>query len=195
LGLVGCGRQAVTQWRALSEIFSFREARVMGKDAEESKTFCATWSAQTKTTLTPCATVEEACAADIVVTTTPSRSPIVKKGWIKPGTHINAIGADAPGKQEIEGSILKSARVVVDLGEQAFHSGEVNVPLAAGVLKPEDILGNLGSLIIGRYRARQSDADITIFDSTGLAVQDVSVGSWVYEKARSLNRGQWLDLF
>src|SRR5262249_18619978 len=125
LGLVGCGRQAATQWKALREIFAFREVRVSGKDKKEAEDFCARQAdAAAHTTFVPCASVEDACRADIVVTTTPSRAPVVKKEWIKPGTHVNAIGADAPGKQELEGALLKAARVVVDLAEQAFHSGE-----------------------------------------------------------------------
>jgi alanine dehydrogenase len=131
----------------------------------------------------------EACQADILVTTTPSRRPVVKAAWVKSGAHINAIGADAPGKQELETAVLLKARVVVDSREQAFHSGEVNVPLSLGRLKPRKILGELGEIAAGRKKGRRSPSDITVFDSTGLAVQDIAVGAWVYQKAVELKKG------
>jgi alanine dehydrogenase len=114
--------------------------------------------------------------------------------WIQPGTHITAVGADAPGKQEIEGSLLARARIIVDKKEQAFHSGEVNVPLAMGVLKPEGIAGELGDVVRGKLPGRTSPEEITLFDSTGLAVQDVAVGAWVYLKAKERNVGVRLVL-
>src|SRR5262245_16551929 len=129
LGLVGCGRQAVTQWKALQSLFPIQEVHVAGRTPEEAEEFCRRNAQGNFPVLVP-GNAEKACRADIVVTTTPSRAPVVKAAWIKPGAHINAIGADAPGKQELESALLKKARVVVDSAEQAFHSGEVNVPLS-----------------------------------------------------------------
>ena len=90
--------------------------------------------------------------ADIVVTTTPSRRPIVKPEWIKNGTHINAIGADAPGKEELETGILKKAKVVVDDITQAIHSGEINVPMARKTITRKNIHADLGDIITEKNR-------------------------------------------
>ncbi len=132
----------------------------------------------------PVETIQEATEADVVVTTTPSTKPIVSKQHIRPGTHINAIGADAQGKQELDGEILKSAKIVIDDIAQASHSGEINIPLAKGLIKIEDIYSTLGEVVTGIKKGREHDHEITIFDSTGLAIQDIICARLVYEKAR-----------
>jgi alanine dehydrogenase len=116
------------------------------------------------------------------VTTTPSRKPIIKAAWISPGTHINAIGADAKGKEELDPLLIKKARVVVDDIAQAVHSGEINVPLSKKLFKVKDIRATLGQVVVGARRGRVSPKDITIFDSTGLAIQDVALASYAYKK-------------
>jgi alanine dehydrogenase len=193
VGLVGCGRQALAQAEALNALFALKEVRVAGRTPEEAEAFCRSRPADGPA-FVPCESVRDACAADIVVTTTPSRRPVVKKAWIRPGTHINAIGADAPGKQELETALVKSARVVVDDAAQALHSGEVNVPVARGALKPADIAGELAQVVLGKKKGRRSDADVTVFDSTGLAVQDVAVAAAVYERAVAAGKGVELTL-
>ncbi len=193
VGLVGCGRQAVTQLEALTRFFDVKKVLVWGKTKQESDTFCAQ-NKKLFSNLVSVATVQDAVQADIVVTTTPVRTPAVKAAWIKPGTHINAIGADAPGKQELETSLVKAARVVVDEWHQASHAGEINVPVSSGAFSEKDLAGQLGEIVCGKKTARRTDADITIFDSTGLAIQDVAVAKVVYEKAVKLNKGQVLKL-
>ncbi|MBE0534277.1 MAG: ornithine cyclodeaminase family protein [Phycisphaerae bacterium] len=120
--------------------------------------------------------------ADILVTTTTVRVPVVHNDWIKPGTHINAIGADAPGKQELDPAILNRAIVVVDNWEQASHSGEINVPVSHGLLTRDDIHADIGQIVCGAKPARQTEDEITVFDSTGLAVQDISAATAIYRK-------------
>lgn len=194
VGLVGCGRQAATQWKALQYLFSIREVRVAGRSEKEAAAFCEQRAHGQKVSFLPCRTAQEACQSDIVVTTTPSRSPVVKASWIRPGTHINAIGADAPGKQELESDLVLKARVYVDRGEQAFHSGEVNVPLSQGTLRQEQVAGELGEVIAGKKGGRLTKEEITLFDSTGLAIQDVAVAGWVYQRALEKKVGTMLTL-
>ena len=120
--------------------------------------------------------------ADVVVTTTPSRKPLVQNEWISEGVHFTCIGADAPGKQELDPSILRRARIFLDDMAQGMESGEVNVPLSDGLLKPEDIAGELGEVLIGKKEGRTSDDEITVFSSTGLAIQDIICGAIVLRK-------------
>lgn len=134
--------------------------------------------------------IQEAAHADIVCTTTPSRAPLVRAAWLRGGCHINAMGADAHGKQELEPRILREARLFVDDLGQASDSGEVNVPLAKGELHPDDIAGALGQVLAGRLAGRGAAEDVTVFDSTGLAVQDVALARRVYEAARDRGVGQ-----
>jgi alanine dehydrogenase len=108
----------------------------------------------------------------------------VKEIYVKAGTHINAIGADAAGKQELESQLTKKSKIVIDNWEQASHSGEINVPLTAGIIGKKDIYGELGEIIIGKKRLR-NQKDITIFDSTGLAIQDIACAAFIYKKVKS----------
>jgi alanine dehydrogenase len=123
--------------------------------------------------------------ADIVTTTTPVRSPIVMAEDISEGTHINAIGADAKGKEELDPEILKKARVVIDNWKQASHSGEINVPLSKGVITREHIHGDIGEIVSGKKPGRESPEQITVFDSTGLAIQDISAATEIFRKLTS----------
>jgi len=121
--------------------------------------------------------------ADIIVTTTPSRKPLVMNDMISPGTHINCIGADAVGKEELDPHILKRAKIFVDDWEQAAHSGEINVPLTAKTISKEDVWAEIGEIVAGLKPGRQSDEEITIFTSTGLAIQDAVTAKIAYDKA------------
>ena len=102
-------------------------------------------------------------------------------------------GADAPGKQELEADILKDAKIVVDDYTQASHSGEINVPLSKGLITTRDIYGSLGEIVANKKAGRVNNEEITIFDSTGLAVLDIICARLVYEKAKKV-RGCWLPL-
>jgi ornithine cyclodeaminase/alanine dehydrogenase-like protein (mu-crystallin family) len=127
--------------------------------------------------------IEEVVASDIVCTLTPSKSPILKEEWIKPGTHINAVGADAEGKEELEPSILDKAMVVVDDLGQASTAGEINVPVSNGLYKVDQVYATLSEIILGKKKGRPDDKAITIFDSTGIAIEDIATAKLIYEKA------------
>jgi len=181
---IGAGGQARTQLEGLlivrpglSKIIAF------DLDADRARGFCD-WCRKTGAPdARPAASLQEAITqADILVTITPSRKPIVQDAWVKPGTHINAIGADAEGKEELEPAILKRARVVIDNWEQASHSGEINVPLAHGLLAREDLAGDVGQLVTGQIEGRRSPDDVTVFDSTGLAVQDIACAAEIWHR-------------
>lgn len=193
VGLVGCGRQAKTQLEALLELFPVKQVLVWGKTLAESEAFCTDIRPLFKGECLPKADVKDVCDVDILVTTTPVRTPVVKSAWIKPGTHINAIGADAPGKQELDTALLKRAKVVVDDWTQASHAGEINNAVEAGQFAQKDLAGQLGEVVIKKKTARTSDDDITLFDSTGLALQDITVARHIYEKAVKLKKGQVLN--
>ena len=185
IGMIGAGRQAETQLLAISQVLPrIDEVRVFDKQKDVSLRYVQEMATKLNINIRLAETTEEAAEADIVVTTTPSRKPIVKKEHIRTGTHINAIGADAKGKQELEVDLLMAAKVIVDDIEQASHSGEINVPLSEGVIKVEDIYGTLGEVIANMKEGRGNDEEVTIFDSTGLAVQDIICAKLVYEKAK-----------
>ncbi len=133
--------------------------------------------------------IAEAAGCDIVCTSTPGAHPIIRRDMVRPGAHINAMGADAEGKQELETALLVACRIFVDDPAQAFHSGEVNVPLHEGALSEDAIAGSLGDVLADRTPGRASETDITLFDSTGLGVQDLAVARLLVARARARQVG------
>ncbi|MCK9152350.1 alanine dehydrogenase [Methanobacterium alcaliphilum] len=194
LGLVGAGKQAYTQLMALNEVIDIQEAEVYCRTCSSREAFAKkmseTYDIPVKAVDSPQKAVEN---KDIVVTVTPVDHPVIKTEWISPGTHINAMGADAPGKEELETELVLKSRVFIDNWDQASHSGEINVPFSRGLLQEQDLAGNLGDVIIGKNPGRISDEEITIFDSTGLAVQDIATSWTVYEKAIEMKIGRSID--
>ncbi len=170
LGLIGAGRQAETQLEATAAWLGIDRVRVWSRRSATAEAFARRFSRFE----IRADSLERTADCDLLVTTTPSREPLVMDAWIRDGTHINAIGADAPGKQELDPAILIRASVYVDDPRQAIHSGEINVPITAGGYSIDRIAGTLGDVVIGRG-GRHSDNEVTVFDSTGLAVQDLAI--------------------
>jgi alanine dehydrogenase len=189
LGLIGAGKQAQTQLLAHSELFNFSEILVFDRSPEAASRFKVLFP----NFPIKIVDLEEACGADIVCTLTPTRTPFLKLSWLKPGAHVNAIGADAPGKEELEPEVLSNAIVVVDDVEQSIHAGELNVPVSKGLFKDSDIFATLGQLTSGKIRGRRDPKAITVFDSTGLAIQDIATARFIYEKALSVGIGFKFD--
>ena len=198
VGLVGAGVQARTQLMGLLSVYGkLEEVRFCDKVKEAGCKFIAEMEPKYGhlCSLVPVESAKEAVeGADIVVTTTPSRQPVVMDEWICEGMHLNCIGADAPGKEELDPAILKRAKIVVDDWKQASHGGEINVPLAKGILKKEDIWGNIGEIVASIKAGRTSPKEITLFTSTGLAIQDAVTANLAYEKALTKNVGQFIEL-
>jgi len=113
---------------------------------------------------------------------------------VSQGMHLNCIGADAPGKEELDPTILKKAKIVVDDFTQAAHGGEVNVPLSRGLIKMEDIWAEIGEIIAGLKKGRENPDEITIFSSTGLAVQDAVAAKIAYDKALEKGIGRFIKI-
>jgi len=121
--------------------------------------------------------------ADVVVTGTHARGWIVDDAWIAPGTHLAALGADLEGEQELHPAILQRGRVFVDDIRQCIPDGEINVPLREGLISEDDIAGEIGKVICGELEGRQSDDQVTVFDSTGIALQDSATVPLEVERA------------
>lgn len=195
IGLVGAGNQAKTQLEALYEVFEPELVRITSRTKESSEKFIREMADAAPCEIRYEESIEKVCDCDILVTTTPTRKPIVKAQWIKEGTHINAIGADAVGKEELDPELLIRSKIIVDDIVQALHSGEVNVPLSKHYISENDIHAELGEVIVGLKPGRTSEEEITIFDSTGLAIQDVASAHLVYERAIGKGLGKQVLMF
>ncbi len=181
--LIGAGAQSHTQLDALLRVRAIRTVRLYDPNTSLIPALANEFGGR-GVAFETAASVEQAVrGADVIITTTPSHEPVVERAWVADGAHISAIGADAPGKQELDPAILGAARVFVDDPEQASHSGEINVPLASGAFQSEQIAGTLGQVLAGKIEGRRSPRDITVFDSTGLALQDVATARAVYDRA------------
>jgi alanine dehydrogenase len=190
VGIIGAGFQAHTQILAHAELFGPISINVFDVSQGAVDKLMHSFS---QFPIRNCS-IQEAVASDIVCTLTPAHSPIIKREWIEPGTHINAIGADAPGKQELDPSILKEAIVVVDDLKQASGSGEINVPIQKGIYSIGEVYGTLAEVVAGKKKGRANDRDITIFDSTGIAVEDIAVAKLLFEKAQKAGGYPSIDL-
>jgi alanine dehydrogenase len=177
LGVIGAGRQAEALVEATAASLTINEIRVWSRTEKSAEAFASRYTDYNARSLP----IEQACDCDILCTTTPSEKPLVMADWVHGETHINAIGADAPGKQELDPALLLKAEVFVDDIGQAAHSGEVNVPISTGIYDPTRIAGTLGEVVIGK-KGRSSRNAITIFDSTGLAIQDLAIAALVMQK-------------
>ena len=194
LGIIGAGVQSRTQLLAILSTFGkLDEVRIYDIAPDASKTFAEeatkTYSNRIQSVKAVSDPKDAVVGMDIIVTCTPTRKPIVKDSWISKGQHINCIGADAPGKQEIEGAILKKAKVVIDDWEQASHSGGINVPIKQGIFDQKHIYALIGDIVAGKTPGRMSHDDITIFCSTGLAIQDAVTGKLAYDAAKKKKIG------
>jgi alanine dehydrogenase len=195
-GLVGCGAQALDQLLALVELFRLRRVKVWGYRPREAARFCAQARRRVAVELAPVGSVQDCVReADLVVTITPSRRPLVMRDEVAPGAHINAMGADAPGKQELDPRILRDAKVVVDEKRQAIHGGEINVPIAKGLFQARAIHATLGEVLLGHAAGRTRRDELTVFDSTGIAVHDVALGAEIVRRAVRLRVGRPVRLF
>ncbi len=130
------------------------------------------------------ADLQQACAqSDVIITTTPSKTPLVQSGWVKSGTHITAIGADSPDKQELDSGLVTRADLrVCDLASQSLHHGEFQTARKAGQISENDVVA-LGDVLVGTHPGRTNDTQLTIADLTGLAVQDAAVSLTIYRAA------------
>ena len=190
LGVIGCGAQARAVISCHLAATTLDEIVVHDRDAAAAERLASDLSSARVRV----GSLEETAGADVLCTLTPSRVPIVDRAMVRLGTHINAMGADAPGKQELDERILDDARVFVDDWDQGCESGEVNVALANGRFGREHLAGSLGEVIAGRKPGRAGETEITVFDSTGLAVQDLAVARIVYDAARLKGLGIDLEL-
>ena len=185
LAIVGAGHMAEGTLATCNEVFDWEDVRVWSRTRATLEGFVEAQAPKYPgLTIRPVPDLEEAVTgADVVVTITPARGPIVRDAWIAPGTHIAAVGADKGGDQELESAILGRARIFVDDIRQCRNDGEINVPLADGTLSEEDIAGEIGEVVAGKKPGRTSETEITVFDSTGIALQDSAIVPLEYERA------------
>mgnify|MGYP000904165271 CR=1 FL=1 len=189
--IIGTGVQARYQLEALTIVRKIEKAFVWGRDPAKAKAYATEMSKKLGLPVAVAPSAEAAVrAADVIVTTTPSKSPIVKAEWLQSGQHVTAMGADLADKQELDAACLARAnRVVVDRVSQCEAMGELHHALASGALKDSSAVVELGSIVNGKTPGRQRDDEMTICDLTGTGVQDTAIGALAYRRAKATGAG------
>ncbi len=192
--ICGCGRQGRIQLEALKLVRPIKQAYACDPDPAVRESFCEDMSGLLHIPVIPIDNLKEAAQeSDICVTCTPARNYFFKKEYAKEGVFIAAVGADSPEKQEIEPSLMAECKVVADITDQCVVVGEVHHAIESGLMAARQIHAEIGEIIIGKKLGRTSNEEITIYDATGTALQDVAAALAVYKKAIRQNKGTWFD--
>jgi ornithine cyclodeaminase/alanine dehydrogenase-like protein (mu-crystallin family) len=193
--ICGCGVQGRMQLRALARVLPLRKAYAWDADEERAREFARELSPELGLEVQA---VEGAAGAaresDVSVTCTPARSFFLRRGDLRPGAFLAAVGADHPEKQEVEPALLAASTVVCDLVEQCAAIGDLHHALVAGVMTAAQVHAELAEVVAGKKPGRRSAEEIIVFDSTGMALQDVAAAARVYEKALRAGRGLTVEL-
>jgi alanine dehydrogenase len=186
----GCGSQGRVQLEALARVRPLEAVFAYDKIAERAQRYAHELAASLGIAVTPVLDLGRAVQqSDICITCTPSQQPLLKVGDVRPGTFIAAVGADNPQKQEIHALLMAQSKIVVDVLEQCAIMGDLHHALQSGAMTQTDVHAELGAVVAGRKAGRESKEEIIIFDSTGMALQDVAAAAIVYEKAQEAALG------
>jgi ornithine cyclodeaminase len=175
LGIIGTGVQALYQLQATLAVRPIRKVCAWNRSAGKLTAF-GRHVRELGLEFAPQADRQAvAASADILVTVTPSTQPLVEQSWVRPGTHINAMGADTKGKQELDPALVAGAALFVDKASQAFSIGECQHAYRAGLIAEHSLRGSIGAVVAGLCGGRRSAQEITLFDGTGVALQDLAL--------------------
>ena len=192
VGIVGSGGQARYQLEALLGVRRPRRVLVFGRSAPSVSTYAREMAERFGLEVRAVPSPREAVIeSDIVITTTPSREPIVHAEWVRPGTHITAVGSDGPDKRELESAVLARADLIVaDRLDQCLRLGEIHHAVAEGAIDAGRVHAELGAIAAGLERGRGSDHEITVADLTGVGVQDAAMADLVAGAALAAGLGE-----
>jgi alanine dehydrogenase len=195
LAICGCGAQAAYQARALAAVRPLRRVLAHDRDPARAERLRDALSADPALPVTVVHDLRSALReAELIVTCTPSKRPLLGPEHVRPGSFVAGVGADNPEKQELDPLLLARSRVVVDSLEQAATIGDLHHALLSQALRKEDVAGELWEVAAGRKPGRLSDGEVTVFDSTGVALEDAAAAALVYERALGAGRGRPLAL-
>lgn len=187
----GCGQQGRAHLRALARVLPLRRAYAFDRDAAVARSCADELSAELGIEITPVADhVEAARASDVCVACTPSRQPFLLPEHVRAGTFVAGVGADSPDKHELAPALLAAATVVADVLDQCAVMGDLHHALEAGVMTRAGVHAELAEVVANRKPGRRSPGEITVFDSTGTALEDVAAAAVVYERALAAGVGR-----
>ena len=195
LAIIGAGVQARQHLLALAQVRKIKHARVFSPTPSHTKLLAEEMQNSLPFPVEPVASAQLALAnADLIVTATNSRQPVVARTWIANGAHINAIGTYSPQSREIDSETMAAARIFTDRRESALNeAGDYLLAVQEGAISADSIIAEVGEVLLGNKEGRTSDNEITLFKSLGLAIEDMACAEYLYQKAKSKNLGTWLQ--
>ncbi len=195
LAIIGAGVQARVHLEAIACVLSLKRGRIAARRVENAAALATEMQPRFSFPLVPVQNAEAATRdADIIVTATTSREPVLRREWISPGAHVNAVGTYAPTAREIDTQTMAEASLFVDRRESALNeAGDYLIAAQEGAIGPDHIRGELGELLVGASPGRTASYEITIFKSLGLAIEDLAAAAHTYQKARDKSRGRWVE--
>ena len=196
LGIVGTGNQAIPHIAAISQVRPLSCVSVWGRDSVKLQKICSEIEKQFDVGVIACKTPNDvAASSDIISTLTPGIEPLLLREAVKAGTHINAVGAHAVNRSEIDVELVAIARCYIDFKDAATtEAGEYVMAQQTGLIQPDHVIGSLAEILQQQVEGRKTDDDITLFKSLGGAIEDVSMASYLYKKALELKVGKVTDL-
>jgi len=191
---IGTGNQARMQIRAIKEVMKIEQIHAWDSHPETLAKYKTDIESEFGIPVIMANSKKEAVEqADILITTTRGKGSLVEADWVKPGTHIVAIGTDQQGKQELDPEIFRNAKVVVDSMAQCIEKGETWHPLNKKIIAKDDIHGEIGEILLGKKPGRENNEEVTIFDSTGMAIQDNTTSTKIYRNAIESKVGTFFE--
>jgi ornithine cyclodeaminase len=196
LAILGAGVQARTHIEAIAAVRPLRRVRIWSRNPDHVGTLASELRPRFTFPIDAAATAEAAVReADIVATVTASPEPILERGWLKQGVHINAVGSSIPTSREIDTATMVAARLFVDRRESALaEAGDLLIAMGEGAVKGDHVQAELGEVIIGKNPGRRSPGELTLFKSLGLAVEDVASAAYIVRRARETGTGQTVTM-
>lgn len=192
--ICGCGTQGRAQLRALKLLLPLKKVHAFDVDQNASSRFAAELSSELKIDIEPVGNLSVAISnSDVCITCTPATEFFVHKRDVAPGTFIAAVGADDSDKQEFDPALLASVKIVADHLEQVCSIGDTHHAIARGLMRKEDVYAELSEVVAGTKAGRTSEAEIIVFDSTGVAIEDAAAAAIVYEKALAAGIGNYFE--
>jgi ornithine cyclodeaminase len=195
LAIVGAGVQARSHLEAMAAVRPIKRARIAARRVESAEVFAREMRSKFAFPIEAVETAEAAVRdADLIVTATTAREPVIKHEWLSPGAHINAIGTFSPTAREVDTATITAAELFVDRRESALNeAGDYLIAASEGAIGPDHIKAELGEVLVGAHDGRTSRDEITLFKSLGLAIEDLAAAALAYRKAQKENAGSWIE--
>jgi len=195
LAIIGSGAQARSHIPAMRAVRKLRRVRVWSRSREHAERFAGEQSDAAGVKIEVCASGEEAVrGADLVCTTTAAKEPVVHGAWLSPGAHVNAVGACFAATRELDTEAVKRARFYTDCRESCVNeSGDFLIARREGAITDSHLLGEVGEVLIGKAPGRASRDDVTVYESLGIAVEDLASAHEIHRRALEKGLGTWLE--